>query len=885
MAFQVSPGINVSEFDLTTSVPAIATTVGGTAGVFRWGPIGKFVLVDSENTLANRFGKPTSDNYETFFTAANFLSYGNALYVSRAGTTTAAFANTVPAANLNSSTAVVLASNANPYGVAAGQRVIGDGIQDDTFVVALAPTGVDSAYLGVTLSKPATSSVDTALTFMSNNVTLSAFAGNTATANSLAAIVKNSEQFENLGADNAVFAGTEFIARYPGALGNSLKVSMCDSATQFSETVVFETNTTWGATTANTYKLADLTSASVAINVGSNTANVVFAWSVDTFSDSVAASTTARTVGSAQVGLAGATNFISLATANTLFTNGDAVWYARGTANSVNAIQGLVENTTYYVVAANASGLALSTTIGGANAAITPGASNTNVFITKQTATDLGLTLAQARLAVTALRDKITIGDIIEVGNTTIGTQNMRVTSEGAQGDNQTDIFFNIGFDTTWNKSTNFSADRLTRKWEYFNVVESAPGTSSAMTAAGRTITDEVSVVVVDEDGLISGTPGQVLEIFQNLSRATDAKKDDGTTNYYKTAINDFSRWIWATNDRAGAASSTIGELANSTNTSPYTRSFVRGTDGASESNVSIAALAAAYDLYADASTVDLSLLLQGKAIGTSGGVQLANYLIDNIAEVRKDCVVFVSPAKEDVVGVNIENQQAQNIVDFRRLLRNTSYAFLDSGYKYQYDKYADVYRYIPLNGDIAGITARSDSTRDPWFSPAGFTRGQVKNLVKLAFSPNKAERDLLYKNDVNPIVTFPGQGTILFGDKTLLGRSSAFDRINVRRLFIVLEKAIATASQSALFEFNDEFTRSQFKNLVEPYLRDVQGRRGIVDFRVVCDETNNTAEVIDSNRFVGDIYIKPARSINFIQLNFVAVRSGVEFNEIAGQF
>ena len=877
MAFQVSPGINISEIDLTTSVPALATTVGGTAGVFRWGPIGKFVLVDSENTLANRFGKPTSDNYETFYTAANFLSYGNALYVSRAGTTTAAFANTVAAANLNSSTAVVLAVNTNPYGVAAGQLVIGDGIQDGTFVVSLTP---NTSALGVTLSKAATSSVDTALTFMSNNVTLSAFAGNTATANSLGMIVKNSEQFENLGYDNAVFAGTEFIARYPGALGNSLKVSMCDSATQFGETVVFETNTTWGATTANTYKLADLTSASIGINVGSNTANVVFAWSVDTFSDSVAAAATARTVGSNNV----SANFISLTAANTLFTNGDAIWYARGTASTANSIQGLSEGTSYFITGANTTGFTLSLTAGGANVAISNGAANSDVYFTKQTAPDLGLTLSEARLAVTALSDKLTIGDFVEVGNTTVGIQNMRTTSKGAQADDGTNIFFNIGFDTTWNKSTNFSANSLTRKWEYFNVVESAPGTSSSMAAAGRTVADEVSVVVVDEDGLISGTPGQVLEIYQNLSRATNAKKDDGTTNFYKTAINDFSRWIWATNDRSGAASATLADLANSTNATTYTKSFIRGTDGASETNVSIAALASAYDLFADASTVDLSLILQGKAMGTND-VQLANYLIDNIAEVRKDCVVFISPAYSDVVGVNIENQQAQNIVDFRRLLHNTSYAFLDSGYKYQYDKYADVYRYIPLNGDIAGITARSDSIRDPWFSPAGFTRGQVKNLVKLAFSPNKVERDLLYKNDVNPIVTFPGQGTILFGDKTLLGRSSAFDRINVRRLFIVLEKAIATASNSALFEFNDEFTRAQFKNLVEPYLREVQGRRGIFDFRVVCDDTNNTAEVIDSNRFVGDIYIKPARSINFIQLNFVAVRSGVEFNEIAGQF
>lgn len=869
MAFQVSPGINVSEIDLTTTVPALATTVGAIGGVFRWGPVGKFILVDSENTLVNRYGKPTADNYETFFTAANFLSYGNALYVSRAATTSGFSAgNTI---TLDSDT--TLAANGTAIGVSVGDRVQGDGISDGTFVTATTNTTI-------TISKAATTSTSAKLTFVANSITLSAYAGDTSAVVTSSVVINNAEEFENKGATNTAFTGTEFVARYPGELGNSLKVSMIDSAAQYAETVTFETNTTWGSTTANTYALADLTSATLGINVGSNTANVVFVWSADDFSDRVAASAGAVTIGSNNV----STNFISLATANTLFTNGDAVWYAQGTANSVNTIQGLSEATTYYVVGANTSGLSLSLTSGGAAVAISNGAANTAVFLTKQSASGLGLTLAQARLAVTALRDKITVGDYIEVGNTTVGKQNLKVSSKGSQADDGTNIYFSIGFDGTWNKSTNFSGTSLARKWEFYNVVDSAPGVSSAVTAAGSTTVDEVSVVVVDEDGLFSGTPGQVLEVYQNLSRATNAKKDDGTANYYKTVINDYSRYVWATNDRSGAASNTIVNLSNSTNSTAYTKSFVRGVDGSTEGNVTMGALGAAYDLFADPSTVDISLLLQGKATGTND-VQLANYLIDNIAEIRKDCVAFISPARSDVVGVGLENLQAQNIVDFRNALHNTSYAFIDSGYKYQYDKYADVYRYVPLNGDIAGLTARSDTTRDPWFSPAGFTRGQIKNLVKLAFSPNKAERDLLYKNDVNPVVTFPGQGTVLYGDKTLLGRSSAFDRINVRRLFIVLEKAIATASNSALFEFNDDFTRAQFKNLVEPYLRDIQGRRGIYDFRVVCDETNNTAEVIDSNRFVGDIYIKPAKSINFIQLNFVAVRSGVEFNEIAGQF
>ena len=298
-----------------------------------------------------------------------------------------------------------------------------------------------------------------------------------------------------------------------------------------------------------------------------------------------------------------------------------------------------------------------------------------------------------------------------------------------------------------------------------------------------------------------------------------------------------------------------------------------------------------AYDEFRSSEDVDISLIMQGKPRGgttVSGGetienFQLANYIIDNICEIRKDCVVLISPDRSKVL--NNYGNEAESLVNFRNVLRSSSYGIMDSGYKYMYDRYNDLYRYIPLNGDVAGLCVRTDQTRDPWFSPAGFNRGQIKNIIKLPFNPRKAERDLMYPNGVNPVVSFPGQSTILFGDRTLLNKPSAFDRINVRRLFIVLEKAISVIAKFSLFEFNDAFTRSQFKNLIVPYLRTVQGRRGITDFLVVCDETNNTPDVIDRNEFVGDIYIKPARSINFIQLNFVAVGTGVQFSEVVGRF
>lgn len=674
MAIQVSPGVNVSEFDLTTVVPAVSTSVGAMAGLFQWGPGYERVLVDSENTLVQKFGKPTSNNYESFFTAANFLGYGNALYVVRAYDSSAL--------NAVANTGTITAPQVNNY----------------------------TAFLGTTLD-----------------------------------------------------ANAAFVAKYPGTLGNSLEVSVCDSPTAFS---------------------SNLTANAVVLNftVGSNVA-------------------------------------------------------------TVNAF---------------------STVAGSGN------------------------------VAANAVLNAITVGDFIRAGNSSIGYQFMKVTAKSGPTGAETNLAgtyyangVTLSFASRYQLPSNIAqvSNTSLRFWEFYNSVDKAPGTSTYVSSLGLPTQDELHVVVVDVNGKFTGTPNQVLEVWSGLSRASDAKADGGASNYYRQVIDEQSEYIYTGTPRTGALTGLATAISNSTTTTPYTAVMNLGTDGAAESAITLSSLSQAYDLFKSKEDVDLSLVMQGKAVGTGG---LANYIIANIIEPRKDCMLFVSPDS----AILTNNDPAQYAVNFRSsaggvsgLTYNSSYVVMDSGYKYQYDKYNDTYRWVPLNADVAGVCATTDQQRDAWWSPAGFNRGQIKNVVKLLFNPNQAQRDLLYKNDVNPVVTFPGQGTVLYGDKTLLGKPSAFDRINVRRLFIVLEKAIARAAQSSLFEFNDEFTRAQFRSLIEPFLAQVQGRRGIFDYRVVCDETNNTPQVIDSNQFVGDIYIKPARSINFIQLNFVAVRTGVDFNTIVGSF
>ena len=497
--------------------------------------------------------------------------------------------------------------------------------------------------------------------------------------------------------------------------------------------------------------------------------------------------------------------------------------------------------------------------------------------------------------------DKIQVGDIIEFGdasgNFTAAPSGHYYKITAIDGSVATITRFNPQTGATETGGLRHAVvdnAQYKRYWEYYFQFSNAPSTSDDVSAAGGS-NDELHIVVVDEDGGITGTAGTILETFEGLSQASDAKNSTGGSNYYVDVLYSDSKYIyWMDHETtlANAGASKKGQTFDNTFTQGITTvstSLSGGVDGTAAYTPTNGELATAFDRFLDTESVEINLLIAGpsQTNADATGDTLATKVID-IAEQRKDCVAFISPARDDVVsksGSDVSDpiKQTVNVKAFADGLASSSYAVIDSGYKYMYDKYSDVYRYVPLCGDIAGLCARTDNVADAWFSPGGFNRGQIRGAVKLAFNPNQTQRDELYKARVNPVVTFPGQGTVLFGDKTAQAKPSAFDRINVRRLFIVLEKAISTAAKFQLFEFNDEFTRAQFRNLVEPFLRDVQGRRGITDFTVVCDDTNNTGEVIDRNEFRADIFIKPARSINFIQLNFIATRTGVAFSEVAG--
>ena len=424
------------------------------------------------------------------------------------------------------------------------------------------------------------------------------------------------------------------------------------------------------------------------------------------------------------------------------------------------------------------------------------------------------------------------------------------------------------------------AANTWSRKWEYADSFDGDP-TTSAHCARNSGAQDEVHIAIIDEDGEFTGANNTVVETYTG-SVAGGAKGEDGQSIYYKDLVNKKSAYVrWMDHDASGDADSALATTAwggAASGTFNGKGIIISGsmTGGAAGSTATAGNVQTGFDEFKNAEKIDVTLLMTGDA---TAATQI--HCINNIAEYRKDCVAFVSPLQANVV--DNAGSETTDVVDHRNSMPSSSYAVMDSGWKYMYDKYNDVYRYVPLNGDIAGCCAFTDSSRDPFWSPAGIERGNIRNAIKLPFNPNKTQRDELYKNGVNPVTAMPGSGILLFGDKTLLAKPSAFDTINVRRLFILLEKSIARMAESFLFEFNDSFTRSRFTSTVEPFLRDIQGRGGVQDFAVVCDDSNNTPDVVDRNEFRGDIYVKPSRSINFIQLQFVAVRSGVEFSEIIG--
>ena len=740
MGFLVSPGVHVREIDLTNVVPAVSTSIGAIAGPFQKGPVSSITAINSEEQLLQTFGKPNSSNFEFWFTAANFLQYGDALRVVRAES-------------------AILNAGANS----------GILIRDDDHYEASFSTGQGSHG--------------------------------------------------------------EWTARTAGTWGNSIGVDICPSARAFSQQLG-SLNLVNGAGAVGDLSITvdnqDATDATIAI--------------------------------------------------------GDIIQFYDASA-IVAIVNGAITVPTKNLTVDNNSGtIAVGMRVLGAG--ISDGDEVVKVAtVTSQTALilDKAITVADdVPLVFSAAtgHGKVETGNVeYEVTAISSETLTIRVLDDPAGGGLQTIIPDN---------------SLIRRRWRFSDLFDAPPGTSDWSTANGRGELDELHVAVYDKTGDITGfdvdVKGQrtssVIEVFPAMSKNPSAKTTQGGNNYYADVIFRSSNFIYWT-DHISAGSNWGTDIATGTD---YT--LVSGvnvdtlTGGTDDYSVTAGELELAYDKFADTENLDINLVLGGPSSAvadTVAGHDTHVTMITDLVELRKDCAGFVSPYRAATVGVTSSITATENVKDAFDTCPSSSYMVFDSGYKYMYDKYNDVYRFVPLNGDTAGLCAYTDGVADPWFSPAGYNRGGLRSAIKLSYNPQKADRDILYKARINPVVDFPGQGVTLFGDKTALSRPSAFDRINVRRLFLVLEKAIATAAKFQLFEFNDEFTRAQFRNLVEPFLRDVQGRRGIFDFRVVCDTTNNTGEVIDRNEFIGDIYIKPARSINFITLNFIAVRTGVAFSEVGG--
>jgi phage tail sheath protein FI len=885
MAFQLSPGVVVTEEDRTTIIPSVATTAGALAGAFQWGPVEQVTTVDSEINLVSQFAKPNDTTAGYFFTAANFLSYGNNLKIVRVvnGNTARNAVSTpsgiISSVTINDHTATFL--TASNITVNFDSPVDSDGIIA-TGNVVLKPTG------------NVVNIIQSASGYGYNTAPTISFTSGSGSGAAATAILASGE----IGAIYVTNAGNNYTTS-----SNIVIQNQDSTAASANLNVHFKLKDLYVANGGNNYSSLSNVQFSGNLIPGGNhaqatlvlTGNVLTGFIItDSGNGYIGAPNVIinRNTANANAGNAVITANIGYGYINkiTVLNPGYGGYYfiPNVTINRNNTLGGTTAAGQARIKAGVGS---IVLTSGGtgytSNPTLTISANYNDIDFLSSNASAIGvveylvdsLNLINKGFGYTGFPNVTVLSGTTSISATPVVTLSPPIIKNSEDYEHN---FASGGFTTgefaakypgrLGNSIKVSMADSATYStWAYKSQFTAAPGTSDYVTQRSGS-SDELHIIVIDSNGEWSGVAGSVLEKFSFLSKASDAKNQDGSTNYYKDILANQSEYIWAIDHPQ--STSNWGYASQGTSYNTLTANVTTTlSGGVSGDDVTVGNVLTGYNLFSNDELYDVSLLL----MGPTTSVAAVNTVV-GIAEARRDAVVFVSPPYADIVNTT---GQADKLVTYRNQLTSSSYAVLDSGWKYQYDRYNDKYRYVALNGDIGGLAARTDYISDPWFSPAGYTRGVIKNLVKLAYSPSKADRDTLYKSGINPVVTFPGQGSLLFGDKTLLARPSAFDRINVRRLFIVLEKSIATASKFQLFEFNDAFTRGQFKNIVEPFLRDVQGRRGITDFKVVCDESNNTAAVIDRNEFVADIYIKPARSINFIQLNFIATRSGISFEEV----
>lgn len=801
-----SPGIKVREVDLTRGGITNTTSISaGIAAPFEKGPVEEVVTITNENELVKVFGKPSTNNYqyESWYSASNFLAYGGSLKVVRCSGT-----------NLKNSNA-----------------------------------GVSAATTSL--------------------------------------LIKNYDDYQQSYSSASDFF---WAAKNPGYWADGLRVCVIDN---FADQTITGINTTQVTSTVFNAVVSNASGTIVgaANTIGITTSGILIGHFVNCdVTGVVAAGTTVTAIGNGVVTISSSS--LQSADVTTTFDFGTQV-----TTTVTNAIQ-VGWGVTQSVDGRQDPQIGSVTTLDGYLKGIITGIGNSEIYVrvtSHVSADNVETTKEYTENGVYAFTDSSL--DIV----TSSSTINATVTPSTV---------------VDWYNSQNIldttRGDNTTLPWRS---IATRPRTNGNVSSRGGA-NDAVHVVVIDstKSSNVSGTPQEILEKFYNLSKASDGQTSPSENVYYKDYISNNSRYVYA--------GKSIGDVANATwEISPASVKFTSGftaqnitsgvwgvpcqgvtfnsignvtfdlaggKDYSGDNNIggytaSLANITSAYDKLANSTEVALNFILQGgTSLGKYDEQSKAKYLI-SIADSRKDCVAFISPYRGAVVNVTPAADQLKNVLEFFTPLTSSSYAVFDSGYQYVYDRYNQQFVYIPCSADVAGLCARTDIDQFPWYSPAGKTRGSLKFAVKLAYNPDQNARDQLYSQRINPIISSPGSGIILFGDKTALGYQSAFDRINVRRLFITMEQAIKGAADAQLFEFNDATTRANFINIVEPYLRDIQIKRGITDFLLVCDETNNTPDVIDRNEFIADIYVKPARSINYIGLTFVATRTGVSFQTVVG--